>query len=171
VQPFATVGGKEATSPRFVGTGHNRMTSVASEISAKPTHMKDKQREPDYEALEGFVRFDFLTLFPHRFWISNWASDEEYLSGYRYKVLSVRQEPEGLIELVVLIENSSGAKKEMTRLKVSASLLDRSGQKLVDQIAGLHGLDFEMIDLSDVRTEDEFVRRVDQAGWTGFSVQ
>jgi hypothetical protein len=131
----------------------------------------DHGRGKDFDTVEGFVRFDFVNTFPHRFWVSNWASDEEYPSGYRYKILSVRPEPEGLIELVVLIEESSGAKTEMSRLRVSPSLLDRAAERFVERIAGPHGLDFETIDLSDVRTEDEFERRIAQRGWTGFSVQ
>ena len=39
---------------------------------------------------------------------------------------------------------------EMSRLRVSPSVLDRAAERFVERIAGPHGLDFEMIDLSDV---------------------
>lgn len=113
----------------------------------------------------GVVIFDFTSRFPHKFWVSSWAKDEQYPEGFRYKLLSVRPEPNGLIELVVLVEQTSGDKSEMTRLDISPSAFNRTAATFTAGLAEEYNLDFEELDLSSVRTEQHFREVVISAGW------
>jgi hypothetical protein len=126
---------------------------------------------PDYDSTEGFVSIDFITRFPHKYWVSSWSVDDQYPAGFRYKLLSVRPEPEGLIELVVLLEEKSGAKIEMSRLSVSPSALDRTAATFTDGLAAEYKLQFSELDLTGVRSEADFERIVMAAGWRATSMQ
>ena len=116
-------------------------------------------------APEAIVSLDFVSRFPYRFWISTWASDEHYPSGYRYKVLSVRPEPDGLMQLVVVLEQRGGGKTEMSRLDLSPSAFDRTASTFVDGLSEEYGITFEMLDTSECRTAAQFDRVVSAAGW------
>lgn len=125
----------------------------------------------DYDSTEGVVSIDFATRFPHKFWVSSWSKDEQYPEGFRYKLLSVRPKPDGLIELVVLLEDASGAKSEMSRLDVSPSALDRTAATFTDGLSEEHNIEFTELDLTKTRTASEFERRVKAAGWHTITVQ
>lgn len=126
---------------------------------------------PDYDSTTALVSIDFTTRFPHKYWVSSWSKDEQYPQGFRYKLLSVRPEPAGLIELVVVLEEASGAKTEMSRLDVSSSALDRTAITFTDGLSEEYKIEFTELDLTKVRTELEFERRVKAAGWHSISVQ
>ena len=125
----------------------------------------------DYDSTIGIVTIDFRTRFPHKYWVSSWSKDEQYPQGFRYKLLSVRPEPDGLIELVVVLEEASGTKSEMTRLDVSPSALDRTAATFTEGLSEEHGIDFSELDLSKVCSEREFERRVKEAGWDSLVIQ
>src|SRR5262249_38634811 len=90
-------------------------------------------------APEAIVTLDFEARFPHRFWISTWANGEHYPNGYRYKLLSMRPEPEGLIEFVVVLEERGGTKTEMKRLELSPSAFDRAAAIFVEGLSEEYG--------------------------------
>jgi hypothetical protein len=119
----------------------------------------------------GIVVFDFVTRFPHKFWVSSWAKDDQYPDGFRYKLISVRPEPDGLIELLVLLEEKSGDKTEMTSLEVSPSALDRTANTFTEGLAEEYALEFEELDLSNTRSEQQFHAKVVEAGWHHWLVQ
>jgi hypothetical protein len=125
----------------------------------------------DYESTAAIVSIDFKTRFPHKYWVSSWSKDEQYPQGFRYKLLSVRPEPDGLIELVVVLEEASGAKSEMKRLDVSPSALDRTAATFTDGLSDAYKIEFTELDLTKVRNESEFERRVQAAGWHTIAVQ
>ena len=125
----------------------------------------------DYESTAALVTIDFRTRFPHKYWVSSWSKDDQYPQGFRYKLLSVRPEPDGLIELVVVLEDASGAKTEMSRLDVSPSALDRTAATFTDGLGEEYDIDFTELDLTMVRSEREFERRVKEAGWESLVVQ
>ena len=125
----------------------------------------------EYDSTDAFVSIDFQKLFPHKYWVSSWSSDEQYPAGFRYKLLSVRPEPEGLIVLVVILEEKSGAKTEMNRLSVSPSALDRTATIFVDGLSDEYNIEFSELDLTKVRSESEFERIVQAAGWSSAGVQ
>jgi hypothetical protein len=125
----------------------------------------------DYESTAAIVTIDFRTRFPHKYWVSSWSKDEQYPQGFRYKLLSVRPEPDGLIELVVVLEEASGAKTEMKRLDVSPSALDRTAATFTEGLGEEYDIEFTELDLTKVRTEREFERRVKEAGWNSAVIQ
>jgi hypothetical protein len=116
------------------------------------------------------VSIDFTSRFPHKFWVSSWAHDEQYPNGFRYKLLSVRPEPEGLIELVVLLEQTSGEKTELSRLDISPSAFNRTAAIFANGLADSYGLEFEELDLQGVRTEQHFNEATAAAGWQEWSI-
>ena len=117
------------------------------------------------QAPEALVTIDFETRFPHKFWISTWATDEQYPNGFPYKLLSVRPEPDGLLDFVVVLEQRGGAKTEMKNLSISPSAFDRTAKIFVEGLADSYGVEFEMLDTSSCRSAAEFNRVVTKAGW------
>jgi hypothetical protein len=109
---------------------------------------------PDYDSTEAFVSIDFSTRFPHK-----------------YKLLSVRPEPTGLIEMVLLLEEASGAKTEMKRLNVSPSAFERTAAIFTDGLADEYNIEFTEMDLTRVGNESEFERIVSAAGWSVINLQ
>lgn len=126
---------------------------------------------PDYDATDAIVSIDFASLFPHVFWVSSWAADDQYPDGFRYKLLSVRPEPEGHIQLVVVLEQTDGSKHELSRLDISPSAFCRTANTFVEGLSEAYGIAFTPIDLSSVVDQSEFERRVIAAGWLQTSVQ
>jgi hypothetical protein len=124
-----------------------------------------------HDSTSGIVVIDFTSRFPHKFWISSWSRDEQYPSGFRYKLLSVRPEPNGQIELVIILEDSTGAKTEMSRLDVDQSALDTMSAVFLEGLAEEYGIDFELLDFSRIRTSDEFERQAAAAGWYSTCIQ
>ncbi len=119
----------------------------------------------DDEFLGALVTYDFVTRFPHVGWISNWSSDDQYPNGFRYKVLTVRHEPECKIEVVLVMAETGGNKIERLRFDVAADAFDKNVRSLVTKLAARFKIEFEEDDLSDVRTADEFERRTKELGW------
>jgi hypothetical protein len=113
---------------------------------------------------QGFVYFDFKHTYPHVLWSSGWGQDSEFPEGFRYKVFSVRLEPSGEFDVVLIQELKDGSKKEMLRWSVPSDKVDPSAdviQKLEEQF----GVTFERVDMSNVRTCEEFEARARQVGW------
>ena len=119
---------------------------------------------------EGLLSFDFDTRFPHRFWISDWTSDASYPDGFRYKLLSGRDTASDDIEFLIVVEAVNGAKTILKHYDVTASAFDRTARTFVEGLAEEHRLDFRLLDLSEVRTPEEFERRVTEAGWREIKV-
>ena len=120
--------------------------------------------------MSALITLDFVRRFPHRFWISQWTSDEHYPDGYRYKVLSARTEPEGPIELVVVLEERSGDKTELKRIDVSRDAFDRTAEIFLSGLEETYDLDFEEVDCTAVRHAEQFERMVAAAGWNSFDI-
>ena len=113
---------------------------------------------------EGYARLDFIRTFPHVFWVSSIGYDERSPKGFRYKVLTMRHEPEMLIELILLRESVSGKKTKVTHMQAP---IDRFGvtEDMVRQLGQDQSVSFERFDLTDIRTFDEFRARVIEIGW------
>lgn len=126
---------------------------------------------PEYDSTEAFVSLDFETYFPHKYWLSSWARDEQYPEGFRYKLLSVRSEADDLIQLLVIIEEISGVKSEMTRLDVSSSALDQTAATFTEGLSEEYNIEFTELDLTKVDTEPEFEQLVEAAGWYSITLQ
>ena len=120
---------------------------------------------PDDHTSETLTTLDFVRRFPHKYLISNWAKDDTYPDGFRYKLLSVRPEPDDFIELLLVLEQPGGEKTVMKHLDVAPSAFDRTAQTFVEGLTEAYGLDFEQLDLSAIRASEEFDRVVTEAGW------
>ena len=114
----------------------------------------------------GFLKLDFARFFPHKFWISDWGEDEAYPDGFRYKILSARDEEHGLVELVLLLEEWGGTKQEMHRVQVKLAALDGYARVFWQGLEREHGIEFEEQDFTHVRTEEEFDRAIAKYGWS-----
>lgn len=130
--------------------------AIATELERSTTDMSN----------DGLVTFDFVDLFPHKFWISEWSSDSEYPEGFRYKLLSTRRESVDVIQFLVVLQQRSGDKEVLSTINVTASVFDRLAATFVDGLATQHGLDFEEQDFSSCRTSEAFDREAALVGWS-----
>lgn len=112
----------------------------------------------------GFVHLDFERTFPHVFWTSNWGNDAEFPSGFRYKVFSRRHAPAGDLEVVLLQEARNGRKTEMQRWSVPPDKFDASDE-MIRMLEQDFSVKFDRVDMSAVRSFDEFEARSRQIGW------
>lgn len=112
----------------------------------------------------GFVNVDFTNTFPHVFWTSGWAHDEEFPDGFRYKVLSIRHASKGDFEVVVLREIQSGEKLELQRWAVPPDEFNASDE-LIRMLEDAFAVKFERVDLSTVTTFEAFEAHSRQLGW------
>jgi hypothetical protein len=124
--------------------------------------MKQKRKKRN----EAILTFDFVHIFPYKFWISAWSKDQNFPSGFRYKLLSSCNISTRLFELVIVLEKQRGNKKIMKHLEVSETAIDRTCAIFVDGLSEAYDLDFEAIDLSNVSTSESFERVVRTHGWT-----
>ena len=115
---------------------------------------------------EAFIKLDFRRFFPHKFWVSDWGKDATYPDGFRYKILSSRDEKKGVVELVLLLEQDDGSKEEMHRVQLKpVKSVDKYARTFVDGLEEEHGIEFEKQDFSPIRTEEEFNRAIAKYGW------
>jgi hypothetical protein len=130
--------------------------AIATELASSTPDMSN----------DGLVTFDFVDLFPHKFWISDWSSDSQYPDGFRYKLLSTRRESVDVIQFLVVLQHRSGDKEVLSTIDVTASVFDRVAATFVDGLATQHGLDFEEQDFSSCRTLEAFDEEAAIVGWS-----
>jgi hypothetical protein len=125
-----------------------------------------RKHNPPQDTPEGIVSFDFLRFFPHRFWVSSWAKDAEFPAGFRYKILSVRDEETKRIEAVIVREEPGGYKEVTIRHPgLSPAEFETDIAEIVADMRQTLGLDLEEQDMSFVRTEDELLECMEDFGW------
>lgn len=112
----------------------------------------------------GFVNLDFESTFPHVFWTSDWRQDSTYPHGFRYKVLSIRHEPKGEFEVVLIQELHNGEKTQMQRWSVPPDAFDTS-EEMIGMLEEQFDVHFDRVDMSHIRTFEEFEARSIQSGW------
>jgi hypothetical protein len=112
-----------------------------------------------------FVNFDFNRWFPQVFWVSDWKEDRSYPDGYRYKVLSVRDAEAERAEVVVVLEERSGHKVEMSRVAGPLADVRTMGSHFTEGLAIRFGLVFEEQDFSSANSQDAFDALAKQHGW------
>jgi len=115
----------------------------------------NRKQEPE----RGAVHLDFEHTFPHIFWTSAWDAD-----GLRYKVLSVRHEPGGNFEVVLLHEARDGSKTELQRWSVPADKFGASAD-MIQMLEQKFAVSFDRTDMSAIRTFEEFETRSREIGW------
>lgn len=113
----------------------------------------------------GYVKLDFVRFFPHKFWISTWGSDPSYPEGFRYKLLTVRDEKRECIEIILLLEQRDGDKQEMHRATIDLRKADDYARIFWKGLEEEHGLSFEEQDFTAVRSIVEFNEAVAAHDW------
>ena len=112
------------------------------------------------------ILIDFKTYFPYKFCISDWSKDETYPNGFRYKILSVQNAEQDLFEFVLILEEPNQYKTEMERLKISKKkAIDRTMKIFTNGLKEEHGITFEMLNLSNIKNEYDFDKKVKECGW------
>ena len=121
---------------------------------------------PESRETHGFVKIDFVEYFPYKMWISNWAKDQSYPNGFRYKVLTTRNHTDGTIEFVLLIESRDGEKEEMHRCRVKGKAMDGYARLFCKGLEDEHDIEFEEQDFSSVHSQEDFDKMAIRYGWS-----
>src|SRR5688500_4170401 len=98
------------------------------------------------------LSYDFEHVFPHKTWVSTWASDSSYPDGFRYKVMSALHEEARSVELLIVLQHRDGTKEVLQHYAVDPSAFDRVAATFIDGLAEQHGVDFEEQDFRSCRT-------------------
>jgi len=120
--------------------------------------------EPE-KNVDPIVKMDFQTTFPHKYWISEWSKDASYPNGFRYKILSVRNEADSWVEFVIVMEEPGGLKTVRKRLDIKLKAFDNISSKLCAGLAEDFSLSFEEQDFSHIRDADAFEKAIREVGW------
>jgi len=120
----------------------------------------------DSDKASGLVKYDFERFFPHKSWVSNWATDETYPTGYCYKILSVRDEIDDRVELVLVRAFRDGTKEELHRAKVPVSDVNDAVGIFSRGLAQKFELDFEEQDYTTARNLEQFHVLIKKYGWS-----
>jgi hypothetical protein len=112
------------------------------------------------------LTYDFRQVFPHKTWISDWATDDTYPKGFRYKVMAASHEDEKSIELLIVLQQHDGSKQVLKHYDLDAAAFDRVAATFVEGLAEQHGLSFEEQDFRSCRTAEQFEAQVARFGWT-----
>jgi hypothetical protein len=124
----------------------------------------DRLFKPKQPNERGFVNLDFEYTFPQVFWISGWGRDKEFPDGFRYKVLSLRHVPGGDFEVALIHETRDGRKTELQRWSVPPDKFDAS-DAMIQMLEQKFFVKFDRVDMSAVRTFEEFEARSREIGW------
>jgi hypothetical protein len=114
----------------------------------------------------GLVTYDFERFFPHKSWVSGWTTDETYPAGFCYKILSVRDEVDARVELVLVRAFRDGAKEELHRARVRIGEADDAASIFSRGLAQNFGLDFETQDYTTARSLEQFHVLTQEYGWS-----
>ena len=129
-----------------------------------PHSKHESINEPDQQ---GFIHFDFRTLFPYKFWLSNWGTDQSYPNGFRYKLLTGIDRGAGTGRLVILLEEPGELKTPMADLCFLRHEIDHVADSMAEHLATQFKVDFEKYDFSSVNSFDDYVQLSRENGWAG----
>lgn len=93
---------------------------------------------------QALISIDFQDTFPHKFWISTWSKDESYPMGFRYKLLSARDNRSDYVELVIVLEEPDGCKTEMKRMDIKISAFDDIAWRFVRGFEETYEMEFQV---------------------------
>ena len=108
---------------------------------------------------------DFKETFPWKVWVSSEGHAPEYLSGFRYKLLSVRSADSRTVEFVLIREIPPDKKIVALHAKGPLAGFDDTAVKLLETVGKKFNMTFQVFDLSDVHTFEEFQTRASDLGW------
>ena len=138
--------------------------AIAATLAAAPPPPTPVPRQQAAAGPDGFLNLDFVSTFPHVIWVSSVGRDTKAPQGFRYKLLTMRKEPDMTIDIIFLRETVDGRKDVLSAKRGPLStfgMLDG----VVEQLGRDKQVTFERFDLSQVRSLDEFRTRALEAGW------
>ena len=139
-------------------------------VSAAVSLLNRVRRQSEFAAMidnaAGFIVFDFEDTFPFKFWVSTWGLDTSFPKGFCYKLLSVHDVKQGLVQFVLVREERDGSKSEQMRHAVKAAQAEEAAQYLIGGLVSKFAISFEEQDLSMVRSLEEYQTAADSYGWS-----
>jgi hypothetical protein len=139
---------------------------MACNCTTQAENLKSKQDMSSESVTAGIVNFDFQNVFPHKFWISNWITDDSYSNGVCYKILSVRDEQSKMAQLVLVRSFRDGSKEILRRAEVPLIELETAAHFISDRLTKELGLNFEEQNFQMARTLNDFNRLAAEYGWS-----
>ena len=118
-----------------------------------------EKREPD-----AFVRLDFTRTFPHVIWVSSVSYDREAPEGFRYKLFATRQEPEMIIDLLLLRHLEDGTKQQILHMQAPIAKFGTTDD-VIRELEQSANVSFERFDLADIRNFEQFRSKAIEVGW------
>ena len=113
------------------------------------------------------LSFDFVRLFPHKTWVSDWSGLEGERGSFRYKIMSARHAEGDVYELVIVLQNGDRTKQVLKHLELQGGV-DGTARVFVRGLSQEYGIDFEEQDFSSCRSADEFEAAADRYGWKDY---
>ena len=108
---------------------------------------------------------DFKGTFPWKIWVSSEGHDSTYPAGFHYKLLSVRSADAMTVDFALIRELPDGSKIVAIRAKGPLATFDMSAAHVVETLSKSLNITFQLFDLSDIRTAEEFRARASGLGW------
>ncbi len=132
--------------------------------------MSSASPQPSVAQPEGFVNLDFVRTFPHVFWVSSLTADDRGPDRFRYKVLTMRREPEMMVDIILLREAVDGKKTLVSAKRGSLSTFGIV-DGITQELGRNKGVTFERLDFSNIRSLGEFRARAIECGWEAYCAQ
>jgi hypothetical protein len=117
------------------------------------------------DGANALLSYDFENVFPHKTWVSTWATDASHPEGFRYKVMSANHVVEKSIELLIVLQHRNGSKDVLKHYDVEPSGFDRVAATFVDGLAEQHGISFEEQDFRSCQNPEQFESAAARFGW------
>ena len=111
----------------------------------------------------GLVHLDFHETFPHVFWTSAWQPGSDTKDEHRYKLLSVRHLKAAKVRFVLLEELRDGSKRIIQEFEGPLEIFD--ADEMTRNLRQWFGVEFDQVDMTEVRTFQSFEERSKEIGW------
>jgi hypothetical protein len=115
--------------------------------------------------IAGLPELDFKRFFPYMVAVSEIQKDVTFPDGFQYKFITVKDEEDKAIFLALVRREGSS---RLVRLYVAKGPLENAEASMRGRVQSFGDklkLKFEVIDLKDVRTSEEFKTKAENLGW------
>ncbi len=108
---------------------------------------------------------NFKDTFPCKVWVSSEGRDSTYPAGFHYKLLSVRSGDSTTVDFALVRELPDGSKVIAIHAKGPLAKFDVTAAHMLDTLSKSLHITFQLFDLCDVYTLEEFQTRAGGLGW------
>ncbi len=108
---------------------------------------------------------NFKDTFPWKVWVSSEGRDSTYPAGFHYKLLSVRNADSTIVDFALVRELPDGSKVVAIHANGPLAKFDATTAHVLETLSKSFNITFQLFDLSDVRTFEEFQTRAADLGW------